>query len=114
MMVRSASSFTLRNILDRAGFSLMPQPGCRARGIRLNLAHRFLAALGAWSSVSALAWRSEILFREQPERFRHFCRECGENTLHEGFDELGVGWYAQMSRCQRCGREGMRVWPLAW
>jgi len=112
MIVRSAASFTLRNILDRVGCSSIPQP--HYRGIRLNLWQRVFAAIGAWSSVSALAWRSEILLRAQPERFRHFCPECRENTPHEGFDELGAGWYAQISRCERCGRQGMRVWPLAW
>ena len=112
MFARSAPSFTLRNILDRVG-SFSIQRLCY-RGIRLDRWQRIFAALGACSSVSALAWRSEILLREQPESFRHFCLECRENTLHEGFDELGAGWYAQISRCECCGRQGMRVWPLAW
>jgi hypothetical protein len=114
MIARSAPSFTIRNILDRVGFSAIQQLRYRGRGIRPNLWQRIFAAIGAWSSVSALAWRSEILLHEQPERFRHFCRDCRENTMHEGFDELGAGWYAQISRCERCGRQGMRVWPLAW
>jgi hypothetical protein len=111
MIARSAPSFTLRNILDRVGSSSIQ--ALRRRGIRLHLWQRVFAAIGAWSSVSALAWRSEILLHDQPERFRHFCRGCRENTPHEGFDELGAGWYAQISRCERCGRQGMRVWPLA-
>ena len=114
MIARSAPSFSLRNILDRVGFSPPRQLGSRGRGIHLRLWQRIFAAIGAWSSLSALAWRSEILLREQPEKFRHFCLECRENTPHEGFDELGAGWYAQISRCECCGRQGMRVWPLAW
>lgn len=112
MFARSAPSFTLRSILDRVGFFSIQQ--LRYREIHLDLWQRIFAAIGAWSSVSALAWRSEILLRERPERFRHFCLECRANTPHEGFDELGAGWYAQISRCECCGRQGMRVWPLAW
>ena len=56
----------------------------------------------------------EILSRDQPERFPHFCQFCGGDTPHEGFDELGPGWYAQICRCRYCGGQGMRVWPLVW
>jgi hypothetical protein len=51
---------------------------------------------------------------DRPERFRRFCRDCGEDTPHEGFDEFGAGWYAQICRCRYCGEQGMKVWPLAW
>jgi hypothetical protein len=51
--------------------------------------------------------------RDRPERFRRFCRDCGEDTPHDGFDEFGVGWYAQICRCRYCRGEGTRVWPLA-
>jgi hypothetical protein len=73
--------------------------------------HTF-AALGVWSLVSDLAGRSAVRQRDRRERFHRFCPECREDTAHEGFDELGVGWYAQISHCQRCGRQGMRVWSL--
>jgi len=63
--------------------------------------------------LSDLAGRSAVHLRDRPERFRRFCPDCREDTAHEGFDELGVGWYAQISHCQRCGRQGMRVWSLA-
>ena len=51
---------------------------------------------------------------DRPERFRRFCRDCGEDIPHDGFDEFGAGWYAQICRCRYCGEQGMKVWPLAW
>jgi hypothetical protein len=112
MIARSAPPFTRRNILGRAGLA---SDRCRRDGgIRLNLWQRMFAALGAWSSASALAWRSEILLRDPPERFRRFCPDCEEDTPHEGFDELGAGWYAQICHCRHCGRQGMTVWPLGF
>jgi len=114
MIARSAPPFTLRNILDRVGLASMQQGLCRERGIRLNLWQRIFAALGDWSSVSAVSWRNEILLRDRPERFRRFCLDCREDTAHEGSDELGAGWYAQICRCRQCGREGMTVWPIGW
>ena len=114
MIARSALPFTLRNILGRVGFDSTHQRGGRAGGIRLNLWQRMLAALGVWSAESHLAWRSGILLCDVPERFRRFCPDCREDTRHEGFDEFGAGWYAQISRCRQCGHQGMRVWPLAW
>jgi hypothetical protein len=114
MIARSAPTFTLRNILDRVGLASM-QLGCyREGGSRLNLWARVFAALGHWSLLSALAWRSEILLLDRPERSRRFCRDCAENTAHEGSDELGAGWYAQICRCRQCGREDMTVWPIGW
>jgi|SRR6516165_3521573 hypothetical protein len=113
MIARSALPFTLRSILDRVGLALTQQRGSRAGALRLNLWPRMFAALGDWSATSHLAWRSEILFDDQPERFRRFCPDCREDTAHEGFDEFGAGWYAQICRCRHCGRQGMRLWPLA-
>ena len=110
MIARSAPPFTLRSTLGRGGVA--SRSGRRGRGIGLNFWQRLFAALGDWSSVSALAWRSEILLCDRPERFRGFCADCEGDTPHEGFDELGPGWYAQISRCRHCGRQRMRVWPL--
>ena len=95
MIARPVPSFTLSN---RSGFSRW---------------QRVLAALGEWSAVRLLASHSEPLWRERPERLRRFCRDCGEDTAHELLDEFGVGWYAQTFCCRQCGRQGMRVWPLA-
>jgi hypothetical protein len=114
MIARSARPFTLRHILDRIGLASMRQRSGPVGGIRLNRLQGLLAALGDWSSVSDLAWRGETLSGERPERFRRFCRDCGEDTAHEGFDECGAGLYAQICRCRHCGRQDMSVWPLAW
>jgi hypothetical protein len=114
MIARATLPFTLRNFLDRVGLASMRQRSGPVGGIRLNRLQGLFAALGDWSSGSDLARRSGTLSGDRPERFRRFCRDCGEDTPHEGFDEFGAGWYAQICLCRRCGREGMRVWPLAW
>ena len=108
MIARSALPFTLRNVLDRVGLARATQRGGRGRRWQ-----RMIAALEDWWTTSYLAWRSEILSGVQSERFHRFCRDCGEDTPHEGFDEVGVGWYAQIYRRQYCGGQGMRIWPLA-
>ena len=112
MIARSALPYSLRNIRDRVAFDSTQQRGGRAGGIPLNFWQRMLAALGVWSAESHLAWRSEILLQDVPERFRRFCPDCQDDTGHEGFDEFGAGWYAQICRCRSCGRQGMTVWPL--
>ena len=113
MIAYSAPPFPIRAILNRVGLGPKQHRWSRDGGIRRNLRRRLFAVLGKWSSVSALAGRGEILLRGRPERFRRFCRDCREYTAHEGFDELGVGWYAQICCCLRCGEQGMSVWPLA-
>src|SRR5215469_18360965 len=52
------------------------------------------------------AWRSEFPAGDHAERLRRFCRDHGENTPHEGSDEFGGGWYAEIYRCQYCGGQG--------
>ncbi len=135
MIVRSAPPFSARNILDRVCQSViwarlhhyalllfrrnepplastLRRPG-RDRGNGSSRWQRMVAAYGDWSSVVDLACYGEAHSRDRTERFRRFCRDCEEETAHEEFDEFGPGWYAQISRCRRCGREGMRIWPLA-
>jgi len=113
MVARATISFTLRNIFDRVGLTSPHQRTGLPSGIRFNRWQRMLVALGDWSAFLNLAWRSEVPLRDRPERFRRFCRDCGEDTPHDGFDEFGVGWYAQIWRCRYCRGEGIRVWPLA-
>ena len=114
MIARATLPFTLRHILDRVGLASMRQRSRPVGGIPLNRLQGLFAALGDWSSGSDLARRSVTLSGDGPDRFRRFCRDCGEDTAHESFDEFGAGWYAQICRCRRCGRQGMNVWPLAW
>jgi hypothetical protein len=105
MIARSALPFNLRNLFDRAGLASL-------LGFYLSRwKHRF-AVLRDWSSLADLAERHEIVVRDRTERFRRFCRDCEEDTVHEGFDELGPGWYAQVCRCRHCGRQDMKVWAL--
>jgi len=112
MIVRSGQPFTLRDLFDRFGLISIQRRVGRYCRPRLNRRRHTFAALGVWSLVSDLVGRSAVHLRDCPERFRRFCPDCREETAHEGFDELGVGWYAQISHCQRCGRQGMRVWSL--
>ena len=108
MIARAAMPFMLRSILGRVGRA--PTVQRSGRGCDWQ---RVVAALEEWWTRSYLAWRSEIPEARHAERFHRFCRDCGEDTPHEGFDEYGVGWYAQIYRCQFCGEKGMRIWPLA-
>jgi hypothetical protein len=112
MIVRSGHPFTLRDLFDRFGLISIQRRVGRYCRPRLNPWRHTFAALGVWSLVPDLAGRSAVRQRDRRERFHRFCPECREDTAHEGFDELGVGWYAQISHCQRCGRQGMRVWSL--
>jgi len=114
MIARSTLPFPFRNILNRLGLATMQQHIGVTRGLRPTRWLRIVAALGDRLAVSTLAWRSDIMLQDRPERFHRFCRHCGEDTPHEGFDEFGAGWYAQLCRCRYCGDQGMRVWPLAW
>jgi hypothetical protein len=104
-MTARSLPFSFRNILDRVGVAPTQQRGHRWQ--------RVIAALEDWWTTSYLAWRSEIAPGDYGERLRRFCRDCGEETPHQCFDEFGVGWYAQIFRCQYCGDQGMRIWPLA-
>jgi hypothetical protein len=113
MIARSVLPLNLRSLLDRGRVAAMLRRIGRDGGFRLSHWKRRFAALGAWPSVSNHAGPSEILLRDPPERFRRYCRDCGEDTPHEGFDELGPGWYAQICRCRHCGRQDMKVWALS-
>src|SRR6516225_3755159 len=108
-MIARSPLFTLRDILDRA--SRQSRNGFTRWGSTSRW-HRMIQELEDWWSTSYRARRSEILAYDQPERFRRVCDECAEETPHEGFDEFGAGWYAQVSRCRHCGAQYMKVWLL--
>jgi hypothetical protein len=135
MIARSALPLTVRNLLDHIGHSatglwlhysvrlllgsdepcLAPRlpPAGRGGAIPLSRWQRMVAAFGDWSSVSELAWRGETPSDDRTDRFRRFCQDCGEDTAHEGFDEFGPDWYAQICRCRSCGQQSIRIWSLA-
>ena len=96
MIVRSGQPFTLRDLFDRFSLISIQRRVDRYCRPRLNRRRHTFAVLGVWSLVSDLAGRSAVHLRDPPERFRRFCPDCREDTAHEGFDELGVGWYAQI------------------
>ena len=110
-MIARFPPFTLRDTLARASLQLR---NSFARGSLTSRWHRMIAELEDWWITSYRAWRSEILAYDQPERFRRVCDDCAEETPHEGFDEFGAGWFAQVSRCRYCGAEHMKVWLLGW
>ena len=135
MIARSALPFSARNILDRVcqsvtwarlhhyalllfrgdepPFASPLRRAGRGGGNGSSRWQHMFAAYGDWSSVLDLACHGEPRSRDRTERFRHFCPDCEAETAHEECDEFGPGWYAQICRCRRCGRDGMRIWPLA-
>lgn len=113
-MIAGSPPFTLRNVLGRVGLALPQRRNGFTRRTPTSRWQRIIAAFADWSAVVSLAGSSETLLRDQPERLQRFCRDCVEETLHEGFDELGAGWYVQICRCRHCGEQTMRVWLLGW
>lgn len=112
MIVRSGQPFSLRNVFDRNGRVSIQQrlrASCRSR--LQSLKHSF-ATRDIWASLVDLAERGEVLLIDRKEVFQRFCPDCREDTAHQGSDELGFGWYAQISRCRQCGRQYMKVWAL--
>ena len=113
MIVRSGQPGTLRDIFDRFGLVSIQRSVRRYCRPHLKRPRHPFAMLAVWSFLSELAGRNEVLLSDRPEQFRRFCPDCGNDTPHERFDELGLGWYAQISHCRQCGRQGMKVWSLA-
>lgn len=104
MVAFSPLVFTLRNILGRIGLTSPARRTGVTRGIRLGHWQTIFAALGYWWWADAnVSWRDEILLHDRHGRFLTFCRDFGEETLHEGFHEFGSDRYAQMCHCRRCG-----------
>jgi hypothetical protein len=113
MIVRSGQPVTLRDIFDRFGLVAIQRRVRRYCWPYLKRRKHTLATLEVWSFLWDLAGPTEVLLYDGPEQFRRFCPDCKEDTAHECFDELGLGWYAQISHCRQCGGQGMRVWSLA-
>ena len=112
MIARSGQPLTLRNVFDRYGRVLIQQrvrAFCRSR--LKSLKHIF-ASQSIWAPLVDLAERGEVLLIDRNEVLRRVCPDCHEDTAHQGSDELGLGWYAQISRCRQCGRQHMRVWAF--
>src|SRR5215472_11279023 len=107
MIARAALPFILRSIFGRVGLAPTVQRSGRGRGWR-----RVIAAFEEWWTASYFAWRSETPAGRHAERFHRFCRDCGRDTPREGFDEFGIGWYAEIYLCRHFGGQGMRIWPL--
>ena len=112
-MIALSLAFSFRSVLGRVGLAPTHQRGGRSSGLHLRRWQGLIAGLEARWTTSYLAWRSEIPSEVYTERVPRFCRDCDDDTPHEGFDELGIGWYAQIYRCRYCGGQSMRVWPLA-
>ena len=113
MIVRSGQPVTLRDIFDRFGLvSIQRRVRRYCRPYLIRQKHTF-ATLGVRSFLSNLAGSSEVLLYDGPEQFRRFCEDCRQDTAHKRYNELGLGWYAQISHCRQCGRQGIRVWSLA-
>ena len=113
-MIAGSSPFTLRNVLDRVGLALPQRRNGFTRRTPTSRWQRIIAAFADWSAVASLAGPSKTLLRGRPERLQRFCPNCVEETLHEGFDELGAAWYVQICRCLYCEEQTMRVWLLGW
>jgi hypothetical protein len=114
MIALFALPFSVRNFLDRGRLASMLERVGRDGTLWLSDWKSKFAALEVWFSALDFAGCDEVLLHDRTERFRRFCQVCEDDTPHEGFDELGAGWYAQICRCRLCGRQGMRVWALGW
>ena len=108
MIARSAPPFTFRNILDRVGLASMQLAFYREGGSRLNLWQRTFAALGDWSSVSAVSWRSILRALSAPPPDsngvgdRSQARMCGELAIPR--ERVGASIFVSRAECrQRVG-----------
>jgi len=114
MTVRSGHHpFAFRDLFDRYGpVSIQRRVGGSFR-VYLKIAKHTTWSRRVWSFLVGLTERGEVLLFDRSEQFRQLCPNCREETPHQGFDELGFGWFAQISRCRQCGRQHMKVWALA-
>jgi len=104
--------FAFRDLFDRYGPVSIQQRVCGSFRAYLKIAKHTTWSRRLWSFLTDLAEGGEVLLIDRSEQFRQLCPNCREETTHQGFDELGFGWFAQISRCQQCGRQRMRVWAV--
>jgi hypothetical protein len=71
---------------------------------------RFFEQLRRDWREAAAAPDDDARFRDGAERFTMHCQHCREETSHEGVGEVGLGWYAQICRCRRCGHHSVKIW----
>jgi hypothetical protein len=112
MIARLTQPINFRGIFDRVALLAFQFVSVRSRWASLGSCRRLFEHLRVSLRLSDAVECGRVLLREQSDQFRLFCPDCREETVHQGFDELGFGWYAQIARCRECGRQHMRVWAL--
>ena len=105
MIVRSGQPVTLRDIFDQFGLVSIQRHVRRYCRPYLKRRKQPFATLGVRNSPGATKFFCTI----EPSSFVPFAP-----IAHERFDELGLGWYAQISHCRQCGRQDMMVLSLAY
>jgi hypothetical protein len=100
--------FKQRRNVDTRLLARPMQPGRAMLGRRSTLLRRLvLRTRGSW-----LAFLAGNTPPEPPERTLLFCASCRADTPHAVSGDSGFGWFAQVRRCCRCGRESFEVWPV--
>jgi hypothetical protein len=82
---------------------------CSPQGAMLGHLSALLRRIVLQMRRTWLALLAGNMPREPPEPMFLFCASCGADTLHSVFADSGFGWYSQVRRCRRCGRESLEV-----
>ena len=95
-----------------ARFYRPPQPAAFAGSYdnwRRRWRRFFVRLRRDWCDAAA-AGSDAARFSDGAERFTEHSQHCREQTAHEGVGEVGLGWYAQIRRCRRCGHHSAKIW----
>ena len=112
-MVARFPPLTLSNVLDPVGVTSPQRRNGFTRWVPASRWQRIVAALADWSAVVSLAWPSETLLRERPERFQHFCRDYVVKTpMRALMNSAQAGMPGSAARY--CVEQTVRVWLLGW